>query len=140
MIAVAVCFVTIAVAFDLKTDRIPNALNLTGLTAGLLGAYEQTGPTGLFTAVKAVMIMFLAAFVLYVLGALRGGDGKMLCALCAIFGGNGVHGILLWSLLAAAVLGIPSLLKRKQGQRTKIHCSVPIALGTALNLLFHGGV
>lgn len=140
MIAVAVCFVAIAVAFDLKTDHIPNALNVTGLAAGLLAACERAGPAGLLASCKAVALMFLAAFALYVLRAMRGGDGKMLCALSAMFGGDIAFRILLAALASAAIIGLPGFLARQRGDRTKIHCSVPIAIGTALNLLFYGGV
>jgi len=139
MLAVAVCFVTLAVAFDLKTDRIPNALNLTGLTAGLFMTFMRAGPTGLLPCIRGIALMFAATFLLYRLRAMRGGDGKMLCALSAVFGEIGGFRILLWSLVSASVIGLPQIMKKKKGDRTKIHCSLPIAFGVMLYLANYGG-
>ena len=139
MLAVTVCFIALATAFDLKTDRIPNALNLTGLTAGLLMAYGRAGPAGLLTDVKGVMVMFLASFALFVIRAMRGGDGKMLCAVAALVGSSHGIRILLYALVIAAVLGLPKWFRRKPGDRTELHCSIPIALATGIYLTIYGG-
>ena len=139
MLAVTVCFIALATAFDLKTDRIPNALNLTGLTAGLLMAYERAGPAGLLIAVKGVIVMFLASFALFILKAMRGGDGKMLCAVVAMVGSVKGIRILLYALMIASVMGLPRWFKRKPGDRTGIHCSIPIALATGIYLSIYGG-
>ena len=139
MLAVAVCFVTLAIAFDLKTDRIPNALNLTGLTAGLLTAFMRAGPNGLFVNIGATLLMFATGFVLYLLHAIRGGDGKMLCVMAAMYGNFGGFYILFLSLLIGSVMGLPRFVKRKKGERTGIHYSIPIALGMIWYLVYNGG-
>ena len=125
------CLLTTSVTADLMTDKIPNALTLTGLTAGMLIALERAGPSGLIGVMKDVVLMFLVTFLLFRLRALRGGDGKLLCALAALLGLQTAATILLYSLFLAVMIGVGKILretkqKRKRKGPTGIHYSVPI--------------
>ncbi len=125
------CLLTTSVTADLMTDKIPNALTLTGLTAGMLIALERAGPSGLIGVMKDVVLMFLVTFLLFCLRALRGGDGKLLCALTALLGLQTAATILLYSLFLAVMIGAGKILretkqKRKRKGPTGIHYSVPI--------------
>ena len=125
------CLLTTSVTADLMTDKIPNALTLTGLTAGMLIALERAGPSGLIGVMKDVVLMFLVTFLLFRLRALRGGDGKLLCALAALLGLQTAATILLYSLFLAVMIGAGKILretkqKRKRKGPTGIHYSVPI--------------
>ena len=125
------CLLTTSVTADLMTDKIPNALTLTGLTAGMLIALERAGPSGLIGVMKDVVLMFLVTFLLFRLRALRGGDGKLLCALAALLGLQTAATILLYSLFLAVMIGAGKSLretkqKRKRKGPTGIHYSVPI--------------
>ena len=125
------CLLTTSVTADLMTDKIPNALTLTGLTAGMLIALERAGPSGLIGVMKDVVLMFLVTFLLFCLRALRGGDGKLLCALAALLGLQTAATILLYSLFLAVMIGAGKILretkqKRKRKGPTGIHYSVPI--------------
>ena len=125
------CLLTTSVTADLMTDKIPNALTLTGLTAGMLIALERAGPSGLIGVMKDVVLMFLVTFLLFRLRALRGGDGKMLCALAALLGLQTAATILLYSLFLAVMIGAGKILretkqKRKRKGPTGIHYSIPI--------------
>ena len=125
------CLLTTSVTADLMTDKIPNALTLTGLTAGMLIALERAGPSGLIGVMKDVVLMFLVTFLLFRLRALRGGDGKLLCTLAALLGLQTAATILLYSLFLAVMIGAGKILretkqKRKRKGPTGIHYSVPI--------------
>ncbi|MBR3734258.1 MAG: prepilin peptidase [Lachnospiraceae bacterium] len=145
------CLLVFSVSADLMTDRIPNALTATGLTAGLLLASERAGPPGLFTVFKDVLFMFFLTFLLFRLHAMRGGDGKLLCALTALLGFQTGISILLYSMLLASFFGAGVFLwrmckkKKEAGDKeqshgnsgrtwTKIHYSVPIMLATLVCL------
>ena len=138
MLAVLIsCLLVIAVTADLMTDKIPNALTLTGLTAGMLIALERAGPSGLIGVMKDVVLMFLVTFLLFRLRALRGGDGKLLCALAALLGLQTAATILLCSLFLAVMIGAGKILretkqKRKRKGPTGIHYSVPILCSVIL--------
>ena len=139
------CLLTTSVTADLMTDKIPNALTLTGLTAGMLIALERAGPSGLIIVMKDVVVMFLVTFLLFRFRALRGGDGKLLCALAALLGLQTAATILLYSLFLAVVFGAGKILreeiqitkrikkqKRKRKGPTGIHYSVPILCSTLI--------
>ena len=94
-------------------------------------ALERAGPSGLIGVMKDVVLMFLVTFLLFCLRALRGGDGKLLCALAALLGLQTAATILLYSLFLAVMIGAGKILretkqKRKRKGPTGIHYSVPI--------------
>lgn len=146
------CLLVFSVSADLMTDRIPNALTATGLAAGLLLASERAGPPGLFAVFRDVLLMFFLTFLLFRLRAMRGGDGKLLCALTALLGIQTGIFILLYSMLLTSIFGTGILLWRgwkkqkakerpgmsgrreKHGERITIHYSVPIMLATLVCL------
>ena len=129
-IAMVVCLLVLTVTADLMTDRIPNALTLTGLVAGLWHAYEWAGPSGLVSAVTAAGAMFLLGFVLFQLKALRGGDGKFLSVLASMLGLVWSGKVLLLAMLMSALWGIPRLIKEKES--VSIHFSVPVMLAALI--------
>ncbi len=133
-----VCLLTASVTADLMTDKIPNALTITGLTAGLLLVSGRAGPEGLLLGIRDAALMFLMTFLLFRVRALRGGDGKLLCALAAILGIRMGVTILLYSMILAIVIGAGKILwqtmkkERKKNELTRIHYSVPIMLATLI--------
>ncbi len=132
------CLLVISVTADLKTDKIPNALTVTGLTAGLLCALERAGPPGLIIVIRDAGIMFFITFLLFRLRALRGGDGKLLCALAALLGISTGLKILVYSMGFAVLIGAGKILwlelkkQRNRKELTRIHYSVPILLATVI--------
>ncbi|MBR1470003.1 MAG: prepilin peptidase [Lachnospiraceae bacterium] len=135
------CLLVTAVTADLMTDRIPNALTVTGMAAGFLYAFARAGPPALLPVLGDVFVMFLVTFLLFALRALRGGDGKLLCALSALLGIHDCFRILFYSMLFALLIGggkcILQIRKEKKitwppKRLTKIHYSVPILLATAV--------
>ena len=120
-------FLVSCAVFDLKTDRIPNRLTLSGLIAGLALSLLLYGPGVLpsrlfWTVHPAVALMLL--FKYRVMGA---GDIKLLCV-CGAFAGRRVIEVAAGMFLLTAFYGVIRLLLRAlTGMRfhTKIHMSVP---------------
>jgi prepilin peptidase CpaA len=96
---------------DLRTRRIPNALTVAGLVAGLglrvpLGGGAVLDGLGGFAAALALGIPFFAA------GALGGGDVKLLAAVGAFTGWSGLLETLVAVALAGAALALFEGLRR----------------------------
>ena len=125
----------LTVSADLMTDRIPNALTLTGLAAGLLQALVQAGAPGLLSSAAAAAAMFFICYLLFVIKAMRGGDGKLLCALASMCGFAVGKNILILSLLIAVMIGLPAAVSKRFKGRTQIHFSVPVLLAALLVMM-----
>ena len=120
-------FLVCCVYFDLKTDRIPNRLNLSGLIFGLILSVLLHGtavfPTRLlWTVLPAAALMIL--FKYRVMGA---GDIKLLCV-CGAFAGRRMLSVAAGMFILTALYGLVRLLLRATvgvSIRSRIHMSVP---------------
>lgn len=81
----------IAAFTDLRERRIPNWLNASILAAGLTRAvaYPGSGPS-VGGSLLGTMLGFVLMFVPYAMGALRGGDVKLMAAVGAWLGPLGI--------------------------------------------------
>ena len=91
---------------DIKSRRIPNALTMSGLLAGL-GIRLMVGTDAAVAGLVGVLLAFVLVLPLLVLGAVGGGDAKLLMALGAFTGPRDLLGAL---LLIASVGGIVAVL------------------------------
>ncbi len=126
-----IALTALAAVFDLKEERIPNVLNLAGILAGFILRLYRAGPGGLPAVVTDTAAMFMITFLLFLTHALRGGDGKLLCAISAIQGL--IPGCRI--LFTALVLSIPAgLIKRFETDNspTTIHFALPVFLSVLL--------
>ena len=89
-----------AVAWDLRTRRIPNGLTLAGLAAGLAWHGIRGGGPGLLLSGEGVAVATLALLP-YAVRGLGAGDVKLLGAVGALAG----PAFALWTLLGAMVAG-----------------------------------
>ncbi len=133
MALVVFCFLLLDLLSDLSTGKIPNGLNGAGLAAGVALQVQKEGMAGVISSAGAVAMMFGITLLLFVFRALRGGDGKMLCALAALQGFEAGKKVLLVSLFVAAFLGVICLLKH----RHRICYTVPVMMG---ELIYMSGV
>lgn len=133
--AMMLCLLVLTVVADLWTDRIPDALTLTGLAAGLIHGYEQAGLQGLLASIAAAAAIFAICFLLFMIKALRGGDGKLMSALGAMTGFAVGWNILLLSFLIALIIGFPAVLAKRSEGRTYIHFSVPVLLAALIMMI-----
>ena len=130
--AMMICLLVLSVTSDLWTDRIPDALTLTGLAGGLLYGFERAGLPGLFTSAAASAALFGICFLLFIIKAMRGGDGKLLSALAAMTGLSAGIKILILSLLITLMIGLPAVIVKRFKGRTYIHFSVPVLLAALI--------
>jgi prepilin peptidase CpaA len=86
-ITTAVFFAVVALAMtsDVRTRRIPNALTMAGLIAGLL-MRSLLGADALIGGFQGAGLAFLIALPLFLLRGLGGGDVKLLIAVGAFAG------------------------------------------------------
>jgi prepilin peptidase CpaA len=94
-----------AAAFDLRTRRLPNWLTLGGLLAALM-LRAATGVHPLLDGLAGAGLGFGVGLLCMVLGALGGGDGKLLMAAGAFLGLKPFVGALLLMGLLGGLLGI----------------------------------
>ena len=131
MVLAVIILTALAAFFDLKDGKIPNALNLAGIFTGFVLSLIRAGPGGLPYTLCSVAVMFFITFLLFLTHALRGGDGKLLCATSAILGLMPGCRI----LLTAMVLSIPAGLIKKaetSQSQTTIHFAVPVFFSVLL--------
>ncbi|MBA3318610.1 MAG: prepilin peptidase [Gemmatimonadales bacterium] len=108
---VFVALVGAAGIIDARTRRIPNPLTLSLLLAGLLlRAWEGLLPfvDGVLGALGAVVLSLL----LFRVGALGGGDGKLLIGIGAFLGWQRLPGALLMIGVLGGFLGIAEAVRR----------------------------
>jgi prepilin peptidase CpaA len=153
-------FLCTAAWWDLTTRRVPNLLTLAGLAAAVL----LRAPLGLEACLRGLDGFGVAlgvALLFYAVGAVGGGDAKLLAVAGAFLGLNALPGALAYIVLLGAALAVAMmarkrlllllfintlelfrtrrLLARDGGARTldspgalKIPYAVPIAIGTLM--------
>lgn len=103
----------IAATIDLKSRRIPNWLNAALAVAGLFSALLPGSPLSFAWALAGLGVGFIIPFILFALGALGGGDVKLLAAIGCWLGPVGVVKV----FLAAAVVGLVIVLVQSIQQK-----------------------
>lgn len=99
-------FLFFAMESDLRSLRIPNALNLVGGVAALVLACSLGGPLAGAWALLAAILTFALLFPLFALRILGAGDVKALMVLAAFFGAGELPGLLWWSAVCGGVAGL----------------------------------
>jgi prepilin peptidase CpaA len=98
MLALLIC----AAVIDLRERRIPNWLTLLLAWSGLVQSLLPTGSITLSAAVLGMLIGLALPLALFVMGALGGGDVKLLAGLGAWLGAIGVIKV----FAIAAIIGM----------------------------------
>lgn len=96
---------------DVRTRRIPNRLTLGILLAGL-GLGAVAGLDSLARSILGAGLGLALAVVLYGLGAMGGGDGKLLIGVGAFFGHERFVGALLLIAVLGGLLGVFEAVRR----------------------------
>lgn len=122
---------------DLMYQRIPNVITFTVWAAGTFYQYLNYGYRGLLDGELAVLLIFLAGIVIFLLGLFGAGDIKLLMAVSVYFGLGHLISLLFSIFLFGSVFGaIRSFRNQSNFLRTQIEFAVPVMAGTLLNLLF----
>jgi prepilin peptidase CpaA len=122
-LVLAVC--AVAVATDVTTRRIPNAL--TGLLAvGALAFHATHGWRELGASLVALVVVMLLGFFAFSLGWLGGGDVKLAAAAAAAFGYPDTIPFLIYTALAGGALAL--VVAAAQGKLREVFTSVTLLL------------
>jgi prepilin peptidase CpaA len=100
-----------AAAWDLKFRRIPNLLTVSGLLLALVMRGIQ-GTDPLIDGVIGAGMAALVSLPLFAVGALGGGDGKLLIAVGGFMGPARLAGALLMIALFGGVMGVLDAYRR----------------------------
>lgn len=107
--AVLVVLLAVATATDLRHRRIPNALTAAGILVGLGLGLAQGQLAGSFLGLGAALAI---GFPLFALGALGGGDAKLLGAVGALLGPTSLVSALLYAGLAGGAMALLQAIRR----------------------------
>jgi prepilin peptidase CpaA len=108
---VIVVFASTAAWWDATTHRIPNKITVTGLAVALL-LRAPLGLDGLVQGLAGAGIALLPAVVFYALGAIGGGDVKLLAAVGAFLGSSHIVGALIVAAVLGAAFALGSMIRR----------------------------
>ena len=136
LLAIAIALGCLAAFDDLRRNAVSNWINGVALLAGLLYHAICHGWAGFGLAAAGALLGFVVFLIFYCLGAMGGGDVKLMAAFGALLGPSG---ILLAALLAAPIGALIAAvcLAWNRGRRT-IPYAPAIVLGAWLALLGRG--
>ena len=104
---------SLAVVYDLRERRIPNALTVGGLISALCLRLAME-PASVWTGVLGAGLGLLVALPLFSLGAFGAGDGKFLVAVGAFLGLDGLPAAILATGLFGGLLAVLSLWRKAE--------------------------
>ena len=96
----------IATLFDLKSEKIPNALAIVGLVVGLILHLLSGKPPGLLVFLSSCALVFLSLFPVYMIRGLGAGDIKIFMMLTAYLELRQLVFIFIMSMLLGLIYGI----------------------------------
>jgi prepilin peptidase CpaA len=101
IIAITVVFISVCVAFDVRTLRIPNLVTGPAIIVGMAVNGWTSGWTGLGMSALGFAFAVVVLLVPFALGGIGGGDVKMMGAIGALIG----PGLILRSLVIGLIAG-----------------------------------
>ena len=120
----------IAAFIDLRVRRIPNALTATMALAAV--AFHVAGGTGaLLTVLAAMGAPFVLGTLAFSAGWFGGGDVKLLSAACGLVSFPGCVSLVLFILIAGAVLALVQAARRRR-LASLVHAGSAPQTGTLL--------
>ena len=133
----------VAAVEDLRRRQIPNWIPVAAILGGLAIAIRDHGWNGAGSSVLGLVAGFAVFFVFYAIGAMGGGDVKLMAGFGAVLGWSRIWEASLWTaavggLVALIVIGV-SMFRKKPGDSAKTADTIPyapaIALGSWLALI-----
>lgn len=95
---------------DLRSARIPNSLTYSGLLAALVLRTALFGWTGFKSGIIGLLAAGVFFLILFIIGAMGGGDVKLMASVGAWAGSSQILSVLLAAAMAGGVLAIIYLL------------------------------
>lgn len=96
---------------DIRSHRVPNRLTLAGLVAAL-ALRAPLGVDAILTGVEGCAIALAVAVVFFALGAVGGGDAKLLAMVGAFLGLGPLPGALAYIVLLGALMALVVMARR----------------------------
>ena len=103
---------------DARSARIPNWLTYSGLAAALVLRFAVLGWVGLKSGAAGILVAGGLFFILFILGAMGGGDMKLMAAVGAWVGSAQVVAILLTAAFAGGFLAVVYIIFGRRGRQT----------------------
>lgn len=128
----------VAVWQDIRTKKIKNKLNVTGVCLGLLFAILLP-ERDILSALFGFFVMLAAGLLCWNLHVFRAGDAKLLCVVGAFLGWKKGVSCLLTAIILGAIIGLPLFLRRlykRQKGLTKFPFSIAITAACLLGECF----
>ena len=128
----------VAAWHDIRSRRIPNALVLPGVVAGLLSNAvlpQEMGGLGIFVSLAGLGLGFVLLLPPYLLRAMGAGDVKLMAMTGAFLGGRGMMGAFMYILLAGGLLAL--VMAWRQGRLSTLLRKLkmgPFTLGSSAEL------
>jgi prepilin peptidase CpaA len=109
------CFILLSVAFitDMRSMKIPNFVTMGGMILGILFHTMMDGSSGLVFALQGAGTGFGLMLILYLLGAVGGGDVKLFGGVGAWCGIGLTLSTMMYSIFAAGCIGLIILIWRR---------------------------
>mgnify|MGYP001249846090 CR=1 FL=1 len=141
VISLLLILMTTAVIYDFKTDKIPNWINVLGVTVGLGCSVCSNGLNGALYSLLGVIIPIGILFVLHRFGKLGAGDIKFLAMVGSFFGINILY-VIIYSFLFGGIISLIIILSNmfKTKKLKVIHFSLEILLGAVTVFFVKGGL
>jgi len=95
---------TVALYTDIKYQRLPNYLTFSGMAVGIF--YHVIFGSGFLFSVKGLVLGTAFLFIPYLLGGTGAGDAKLMGAVGAFLGAEGVLKAFVFSALAGGIYAI----------------------------------
>ena len=109
----AVLVALVGAVIDIRSSRIPNQLTYSAVLAALLFRTAILGVSGLKSGALGMLVAGGLFLLLFVLGAMGGGDMKLMAAVGAWVGSTQVMMLILTAALAGGVLAIGRMILSK---------------------------
>ena len=107
-------------AWDVTTQRIPNAFTFSIIGAAIVGQTLAFGPAAGVAALAIAIAAIVVGSFLHRCGWLGGGDVKLLAGIAAGLGAADVPALLIYTGLAGGALAILTTLSQRELRRTLV--------------------
>ncbi len=110
--------VVAAAVFDVRTHKIPNALNLAGILAGFTAGLALDGMAGLKRAGLGFALGFGVYFAMYLLRAMGAGDVKLMAAVGSIVGPGNWFALFVFTSVLGGILALGLVIQKGRLSKT----------------------
>jgi prepilin peptidase CpaA len=129
----------VAAVEDLRRRQIPNWIPVAAILGGVLIAAWERGLQGAGSSLLGMAAGFGVFFAFYALGAMGGGDVKLMAGFGAVLGWSRIWEAALWTAAVGGVVALiaagASMLRKKKAAAEAIPYAPAIALGCWLALI-----